>query len=684
MLTTGLVVAAPEVTPAAAATPDASLFDPGYIISDENFYDHDAMSQAEIQGFLDAMIGPSGNNNRLNVLRVDTFDRPANNPCAAYQGAAAETAAAVIFKVQQACGISARVILVTLHKEQGLIGKTNPSDLELRKAMGYGCPDTAACDARYYGFYNQVYNAAWQFGWYRIGYRTPGSSFYGKYPLGQVTPILYHPYNNCGAPGVRVYNFATAALYHYTPYQPNAAALANLGGTGDACSSYGNRNFWVFYTSWFGSPTGSINPIGDINTTVAVSNGARITGWAFDSYTSDPINTHVYVDGVYVQTVRADQPRPDVKQAFPGQGTNHGFSATVPMNPGKHTLCLYGINAGPGKNSLIECAPVTIAAGGEVPRGSIDAAALTSRDQYTVRGWAFDVDTSSSILVDAWVNGRWAQTMTANLSRPDVNAAFPAMALGNHGFQGQLTLQGGSNQVCLYAINAGGGNANPSLGCRTVTVVTPNTNPVGDINEVSRTGQSALVRGWAFDSDTTGPILVDAWVNGRWAASINANQPRPDVKQAFPLQGDSHGFSATLPLKAGSNQICLHGINVAGGANTLLGCRTVTVPANSPIGDVNQVTAVTGGVQVSGWTFDPDTTDSIFADVWVNGAWKATLTADVRRTDVQAAYVNQSANHGFAGTVALAPGQANVCVYGINVGFGSNALLGCRTVTVAG
>ena len=26
--------------------------------------------------------------------------------------------------------------------------------------MGYGCPDTAACDAQYYGFFNQVYSAA--------------------------------------------------------------------------------------------------------------------------------------------------------------------------------------------------------------------------------------------------------------------------------------------------------------------------------------------------------------------------------------------------------------------------------------------------------------------------------------------------------------------------------------------
>jgi len=59
---------------------------------------------------------------------------------------------------------------------------------------------------------------------------------------------------------VNVQNYATAALYNYTPYQPNAAALGNLYGTGDGCSSYGNRNFWVYYNDWFG-PTAGLPPV---------------------------------------------------------------------------------------------------------------------------------------------------------------------------------------------------------------------------------------------------------------------------------------------------------------------------------------------------------------------------------------------------------------------------------------
>ena len=50
-----------------------------------------------------------------------------------------------------------------------------------------------------------------------------------------------------------IQNQATANLYIYTPYQPNAAALNNLFGSGDGCSAYGNRNFWRLFSDWFGS-----------------------------------------------------------------------------------------------------------------------------------------------------------------------------------------------------------------------------------------------------------------------------------------------------------------------------------------------------------------------------------------------------------------------------------------------
>lgn len=50
-------------------------------------------------------------------------------------------------------------------------------------------------------------------------------------------------------------SFGTSALYNYTPYQPNQAALNNMYGSGDGCSAYGNRNFWRIFNDWFGRST---------------------------------------------------------------------------------------------------------------------------------------------------------------------------------------------------------------------------------------------------------------------------------------------------------------------------------------------------------------------------------------------------------------------------------------------
>ena len=52
---------------------------------------------------------------------------------------------------------------------------------------------------------------------------------------------------------VYIQNQATANLYYYTPYQPNAAAIRAGYGEGDGCSSYGNRNFFQYFTDWFGA-----------------------------------------------------------------------------------------------------------------------------------------------------------------------------------------------------------------------------------------------------------------------------------------------------------------------------------------------------------------------------------------------------------------------------------------------
>jgi hypothetical protein len=248
---TAVPAAAFPAAPAAVApvrAADLTQFRPGNIISNEVFFNSSTMSEADISWFLRQRV-PNCQSGYvcLKDFRQDTATRAGDAYCATYPGGANESAALIIYKVAQACGINPQVLLATLQKEQGLVTHTWPSDWRYTIAMGQGCPDTAACDTRYYGFYNQVLGAARQFRIYSA------NTYFTYYAPGKTWNVLFNPNRNCGSSPVYIENQATANLYYYTPYQPNAAALRAGLGEGDGCSSYGNRNFYTYFTDWFGS-----------------------------------------------------------------------------------------------------------------------------------------------------------------------------------------------------------------------------------------------------------------------------------------------------------------------------------------------------------------------------------------------------------------------------------------------
>lgn len=247
----GIVKAAPVVG-----------FNAENIISDTLFYDGNAMSAAQIQTFLDGKIGSCSNGLCLNVLTLTADSRPAyysqttgNLVCSDLAGGTMR-ASEYIYRVQVACGISAKVILVTMQKEQGLVTDSAPTDTQLRKAMGHLCSDSAPCVTAASGIANQIFGGTEQLKKYK-------ATAFGKQP--GPNWVGYHPPDKngndyCGGTTLNIRNYATAALYNYTPYQPNPAALSAGQGLGDACSSYGNRNFYTFYTSWFGSTQENVDP----------------------------------------------------------------------------------------------------------------------------------------------------------------------------------------------------------------------------------------------------------------------------------------------------------------------------------------------------------------------------------------------------------------------------------------
>ena len=364
ILTLTLALAALVALPrAAAVAADLSGFEAGDIMSDSIFFDPTTMSSADIATFLAAKgaacVAGSDGSPCLKDYRETTLDRAATERCAAYTGAN-ETAAQIIAKVATACGINPQVLIVILQKEQGLVTTTNPDASRYSKAMGYGCPDSGVCNTAYAGFSAQVYWAASQFRYYAL------HPTYFRFRPGMTITIPFSPVTACGGSSVYIDNQATAGLYNYTPYQPNAASLAagySAAGNVDysfttdpnqngACASYGNRNFWNYFTDWFGSTT-QRPPIGDVEAVGVSGQTITVSGWALDPDTTNPTSVRIDVDSVSQDFV-ANTPRADVGAAF-GKGNNHGFAAKVPFPAGTHQVCVYALDTSGGPSTTLTC-----------------------------------------------------------------------------------------------------------------------------------------------------------------------------------------------------------------------------------------------------------------------------------------------------------------------------------------
>lgn len=213
-----------------------AAFEAGRIMDDGKFTNNSSMSAGDIQNWLNSI-------NSTCLKNYQTASIEGNNN---YGGNV--SAATAIKQAADLYGVNPQVLIVTLQKEQGLVTRGDCPQWRYNTAMGFGCPDGAACDAQWYGLSRQLYQGARHF----KGFYNQNAGWYIPFRPG-VRYIPYHPNGGCGGTNVNIVNRATASLYSYTPYQPNAAALATRYGSGDGCSSYGNRNFYSYFTDWFGS-----------------------------------------------------------------------------------------------------------------------------------------------------------------------------------------------------------------------------------------------------------------------------------------------------------------------------------------------------------------------------------------------------------------------------------------------
>lgn len=269
---------------------DARNFNAGHIIDDSVFTNTSSMSVADIQNFLNSKVptcdswgqktSELGGGTRAQWLLAHGISTPITclrdyyeNPSTAQNNygssipSGAISAAQIIYNYSQQFGINPQVMLVTLQKENGLVTDEWPTPRQYTQAMGFGCPDNVApgapvCDPSYGSFSAQIYEAARHF----RGFIDNKAGWFIPFTTGN-NYIAWSPDPSCGGSTVNIENRATVALYSYTPYQPNQAAKNAQYGSGDSCSAHGNRNFYLYFTDWFGSTIADVAITTPLNVT---------------------------------------------------------------------------------------------------------------------------------------------------------------------------------------------------------------------------------------------------------------------------------------------------------------------------------------------------------------------------------------------------------------------------------
>jgi hypothetical protein len=166
-------------------------FERGYLMHNVELTDSYALSETEVQEFLDNT--PYGGRS---VLAGHTSD--------------GISAAQAIVNAAQTYDINPLVMLTRLQVEQSLIGKESASQSKLDKAAGCGCPDNQSCNPAYSGFNKQVDCMASRFRSYLDDLRDNGSTIAGWAVNQSKTTLDGHK--------VIPKNAATASLYTYTPW----------------------------------------------------------------------------------------------------------------------------------------------------------------------------------------------------------------------------------------------------------------------------------------------------------------------------------------------------------------------------------------------------------------------------------------------------------------------------------
>lgn len=170
------------------------------------------------------------------------------------------------------------------------------------------------------------------------------------------------------------------------------------------------------------------SPVGALSSATRSPAGVTVSGWAMDA-DGGPVSVRVTVGGTTVGTLTANQPGGP-------NGQSDVFSGFVSVPSATGAVCATAINFGvDAADTSLGCSTLSVS---HNPIGNLDSIQVVN-GSIVFTGWAIDPDTASSVQVTLWYYGVNYGTFTANLSRPDVAAAYPGYG-DAHGYR--ITIPG--------------------------------------------------------------------------------------------------------------------------------------------------------------------------------------------------------------------------------------------------
>ena len=195
-------------------------------------------------------------------------------------------------------------------------------------------------------------------------------------------------------------------------------------------------------------------PLGTLENAAPSDGGAVVSGWVVDPDTRDPVNIVLQIDAACGGVpFSANGYRPDIGNLHKDYGDNHGFSVSVPLAPGPHSICVHAENLGGGPPRVLGCRDFAV----DTPFG-VTGRISRVPEGVAAWGWIIDDDVDGGrgpapFLVN--VGGTWHGPYVADAPRPDLDAVH-GWAGNRHGFGVVLPLPPtGPVWVCIHPIDAG-------------------------------------------------------------------------------------------------------------------------------------------------------------------------------------------------------------------------------------